>query len=109
MNERFSTQENTNPNNRDWHKIDAPLQPPTDAERFSADIERISVRLIDLNTLLADKLISYSSPSVGKAEVPKENKQRNYNSSYFNHLGNMTEPMLKAINNMDKLIEDLEI
>ena len=65
------------------------------------------MRLLDLNVLLADKLTIYSKPSEGKSEEVIMNP--NYNSVYFNCLGNILNSMLMSINNLDKHIDNLEI
>ena len=80
---------------------------PTDAVRFSLELERISARLLDLNTLLTDRLAFYTKPAgclgaetcVGSV----------YHSSYFNNLGNIMESMRLNLNLVENLIKNLEI
>ena len=82
---------------------------PTDAERFALELERISARLLDLNTLLNASLGIYTKKSVCSEGDKVDVIGRVYNSSYFNNLGNLTDSMRLNINLIEHLIDDLEI
>ena len=92
-----------------WIQSAPPSSAPTDADRFSVELERISASLLDLNTLLTDRLAFYAKPEgcLG-AEKVKSNGSV-YRSSYFNNLGNLTDSMQLNISLINSLIENLEL